>query len=66
METEFNINDGRRKGTLIKANPLTVWVRLHYKFHVNWDKPKDKPFFEIREKIIKRHKRKHNVVIVGG
>jgi hypothetical protein len=66
VDAEFDTNKGRKKGELIKANIKTVWVRLKYKFHVNWDKPKDQPFFEIREKIIKRHKKKHNVVIVGG
>jgi hypothetical protein len=66
MEAEFDIKGDRRSGKLIKANPLTVWVRLRYKFHINWDKPKDKPLFEIKEKVIKRHKVKHNVVITGG
>lgn len=66
MDAEFNIKEGRKKGELIKASKKTVWVRLKYKFRINWDKPKDAPLFENREKVIKRHKFKHNVVIVGG
>jgi hypothetical protein len=66
VDAEFNIKEGRKKGELIKANFKTVLVRLKYKFRVNWDKPKDQPLFENREKIIKRHKIKHNVVITGG
>jgi 5-methylthioribose kinase len=66
MKAEFNTNKGRKKGELIKANVKTVWVKFKYKFHINWDKPKDEPLFEMRTKTIKRHKMKHNVVIVGG
>jgi len=65
MEAEFNTNKGRKKAELIIANIKTVWVRLKYKVNVNL-KDKTKPIFEKREKIIKRHKVKHNVVIVGG
>lgn len=66
MEAEFNINEGRKKGELIKANIKTVLVRLKYKFRINWDKKDEEPLFENRENIIKRHKIKHNVVITGG
>jgi len=66
MEAEFNIKQGRTSGEVIKENIKTILVRLKYKFRINWDKPKDEPLFENRETIIKRHKKKHNVTIVGG
>ena len=65
MQAEFNTNKGRKKAEIIIANIKTVWVRLKYQVNVNL-KDKTKPIFEKREKIIKRHKVKHNVVIVGG
>jgi hypothetical protein len=65
MEAEFNTNKGRKKAEIIIANIKTVWVRLKYQVNINLE-DKTKPIFEKREKIIKRHKVKHNVVIVGG
>jgi hypothetical protein len=65
MEAEFNTNKGRKKAEIIIANIKTVWVRLKYQVNINLE-DKTKPIFEKREKIIKRHKVKHNVIIVGG
>jgi len=66
VDAEFNTNKGRKKGELIKANVKTVWVKFKYQFQINWDKKDEEPLFENRTSIIKRHKLKHNVVIVGG
>lgn len=65
MEAEFNTKKGRKKADVVKANIKTVWVRLKYKININL-KDKTKPIFEKREKVIKRHKVKHNVVITGA
>ena len=64
MQAEFRTNKGRKKGEVIKSNIKTVWVRLKYKINVNL-KDKTKPIFEKRVKIIKRHKIKHNVIMMG-
>lgn len=64
MEASFNTNKGKKKGQVIKSNVKTVWIRLKYKVNINLE-DKTKPIFEKREKIIKRHKIKHNVVLMG-
>ncbi len=64
MQAEFDTNKGRKKAEVVKANIKTVWVRLKYKFNINLE-DKTKPIFENREKIIKRHKNKHHVVLMG-
>jgi hypothetical protein len=65
MQAEFNTKKGRKKGEVVISNIKTIWVRLKYKININL-KDKTKPIFEKREKVIKRHKVKHNVVITGA
>lgn len=65
MQAEFRTSKGRKKAEVVKENIKTILVRLKYKVNVNL-KDKTKPIFEKREKVIKRHIVKHNVVISGG
>jgi len=64
MEAEFSTTKGRKTGEIIKSNAKTVWVRLKYKMKINLT-DNEKPIFKNRERIIKRHKAKHNVIIIG-
>ena len=64
MQAKFNIRKGRQEGEVIKANQLTVWVKFKYKKNVA-----DIGAEAIMKKftaIIKRHKIKHNVVMMGA
>jgi len=63
MKATFNLGKERKEGELIKANNKTVWVKILYKEKIEDKGPK--AIFTIVEKVIKRHKEKHNVVIEG-
>jgi len=65
MEAEFTTNKGRKTGEIIRSNVKTVWVKLKYKMKINLTND-EKSMFENKERIIKRHKIKHNVVMIGG
>ena len=64
MQAKFNIKKGRQEGEVIKANNKTIWVKFKYKKNIA-----DVGAEAIMKKftaIIKRHKIKHNVVMMGA
>jgi len=62
MEATFNIIKGKQKGEVIKENSKTVWVKFKYKKNIAEEGAE--AIFKKFTAIIKRHKVKHNVVIV--
>jgi len=63
VDAKFNITKGRVTGEVVKANHKTVWVKFKYKKNIAEEGAEAimKKFVA----IIKRHKEKHNVVIMG-
>ena len=63
MQAKFNIKKGRIEGEVVKANNKTVWVKFKYKKNIAEEGAEAiiKKFVA----IIKRHKIKHNVVMMG-
>ncbi len=62
MEAKFNIRKGRQAGTVIKENNKTVWVKFKYKKNIS-----EAGVEAIMKKfiaVIKRHKVKHNVIML--
>lgn len=64
MQAKFNTNKGRIEGEVIKANSKTVWVKFKYKKNVA--EAGAEAIFKKFTAIIKRHKIKHNLVLVEG
>ncbi|MHA1872616.1 MAG: hypothetical protein ACTSVB_00770 [Candidatus Heimdallarchaeaceae archaeon] len=63
MEAKFNIKKGRQKGEVIKENSKTIWVKFKYKKNIADEGAE--AIFKKFIAIIKRHRIKHNVIIMG-
>ena len=63
MEAKFNITKGRQLGEVIKQNSKTVWVKFKYKKNIADEGAE--AIFKKFIAIIKRHRVKHNVVMMG-
>jgi hypothetical protein len=63
MEAKFNIRKGRQKGEVVKENCKTVWVKFKYKKNIADEGAE--AIFKKFIAIIKRHRVKHNVIIMG-
>ena len=64
MDAKFNIRKGRQTGRIIKENNKTVWVTFKYKKNIAEEGAE--ALFKKFKAVIKRHKVKHNVVMVEG
>ena len=64
MQAKFNIRKGRQEGEVIKANQLTVWVKFKYKKNIA--EAGAEAIMKKFTAIIKRHKIKQNVVMMGA
>lgn len=62
MDATFRTNKGERTGEVIKENAKTVWVKFKYKKNVAEEGAE--AIFKKFIAVIKRHKIKHNVVVV--
>ena len=62
MDAKFNINKGRVQGEVIKDNCKTVWVKFKYKKNIAEEGAE--AIFKKYIAIIKRHKVKHDVVMM--
>ena len=63
MKAEFDLTGQRKTGDLVKANKKTVWVKFPYKKKISEEGAK--AIYQNFIAIIKRHKKKHNVIIEG-
>ncbi len=63
MQATFRTNKGEKTGEVIKANNKTVWVKFKYKKNIAEEGAE--AIFKKFIAISKRHKVKHNVVIMG-
>ncbi len=62
MQAKFSITKGRQLGEVVKANNKTVWVKFKYKKNIAEEGAE--AIFKKFIAIIKRHKLKHNVIMM--
>ena len=62
MDAKFDIKKGRQVGEVIKENSKTVWVTFKYKKNIAEEGAE--AIWKKFTAIIKRHRIKHNVVIL--
>ena len=62
MDAKFDIKKGRQSGEVIKENSKTVWVKFKYKKNIAEEGAE--AIWKKFTAIIKRHRNKHNVVIM--
>ena len=63
MNVKFRTNKGEKIGEVVKGNVKTVWVKFKYKKNIAEEGAE--AVFKKFVAIIKRHRVKHNVVIMG-
>lgn len=67
MEAEFRCNGKRMKGEVVDSNTHTIWVKVKFKKKVmETFESKLKEVLKPYDRIIKRHKVKHAVVMTGA
>jgi len=62
VDAKFDIKKGRQSGEVIKENSKTVWVKFKYKKNIAEEGAE--AIWKKFTAIIKRHRNKHNVVIM--
>ena len=62
MDAKFDIKKGRQVGEVIKENSKTVWVKFKYKKNIAEEGAE--AIWKKFTAYIKRHKTKHNVVMM--
>jgi len=62
VDAKFDIKKGRQVGEVIKENSKTVWVTFKYKKNIAEEGAE--AIWKKFTAIIKRHRIKHNVVIL--
>ena len=66
MKAKFRCNGKQMMGEVVRSNFLTVWVKVKFKKKVMETlEGKLKEALKPYDRIIKRHKEKHAVVLIG-
>jgi len=66
MKAKFRCNGKQMTGEVVKSNFHTIWVKVGFKKKVaKTIKEKIEYMLKPYDKIIKRHKEKHAVVLIG-
>lgn len=66
MKAKFECNGTQMTGEVVKSNFLTIWVKVKFKKKIEETiEGKIKEILKPYDRIIKRHKEKHAVVMIG-